>query len=301
MKSLRSRLPSPNALIAFEATARHLSFTIAAKELNVTRAAASSQVKQLENRLGVKLFDRIHRSLRLTPAGEVLARRISQSLEDIASTAEAIAAPESEGQLTVTSSPSVMAYWLLPRINEFLDSHPDVQFRYLVTEEYVNLIAAGVDVGIRYGDGDWESTTSTKLAEVEHFPICSPKYIGDRYLQSDPHALLNEHLLHLVAPYETQMRWSTWFHSQGIETEPLVRGSFYDNHHSLVQAVLQGQGIALLGLPLLSSQLASGELVRPIECPSTFHRDMWLVEPMGAKRTQISEAFCRWIFDHMAA
>ena len=177
MQSLRSKLPPPNALVAFEAAARHLSFTSAAGELNVTRVAVSNQVKQLEEFLGVELFVRLHRTLRLTTAGDILGRRLSTSLGEIAATVEAISQDQGNLRLTITTSTGFVTYWLLPRISDFRSRHPDVDLRFLVSDSYINLESEGVDVAIRYGSGSWRGLRVERLLTEVVFVVCSPRLL----------------------------------------------------------------------------------------------------------------------------
>lgn len=299
MQKLRSRLPPPNALVAFEAVARHLSFTKAARELNVTRVAASSHVKNLENHIGVQLFHRLHRALRLTPAGESLAQSVSDSLESIIKTVESIQVPVTENRLTIAASPSMATNWLMPRIAEFRQQHPSVDIRFLISEEYVDLVAEDIDIGIRYGDGNWRGTDTQRLTQVELWPLCSPAYFGDRDPFEEAAELASEQLLHLTGSYEAEMRWANWFRHQGVDVARTLPGLSFDNHHSLVQAALQGQGIALLGWPAVSLQMEQANLVRPIGIQPTRHKFMWLVWPAGKTRSAITRAFCDWVTSKM--
>ncbi len=301
MQSLRSKLPPPNALVAFEAAARHLSFTSAAGELNVTRVAVSNQVKQLEEFLGVELFVRLHRTLRLTTAGDILGRRLSTSLGEIAATVEAISEDEGNLRLTITTSTGFVTYWLLPRISDFRSRHPDVDLRFLVSDSYVNLESEGVDVAIRYGSGGWSGVEAEPLVEEEIFPVCSPRFLAEHGPFDRPADLLSERLLHLDGPYDPETRWATWFAARGIEQPPALGGLFLNTYTSLVQAALDGQGIALLGPPLLAKSLSDGALVRPIEVAPTPRRTFWLVEPRNRKRSAALQAFCGWIREAMAA
>lgn len=300
MQKLRFKLPPPNSLVTFEAAARHLSFTKAAKELNVTRVAASAQVKALENHIGVLLFERMHRAIRLTPAGEVLAQSVSISLNDIAETIESIQTPELGNRLTVAASPSIMTHWLMPRIGEFRDKHPDVDIRFLVSDSYINLAAEGVDVAIRYGDGRWIGTKAMKLARVQHFPVCSPNYLGTRGKLRAPEDLVGEQLLHLGGGYEQQMHWKSWFQAQDVPPPAKLHGLSFDSHHSLVQAAIEGQGVALLGPPLISRHILQGHLIRAIDVPSLLHQYCWLATPEKGPLSSIAQAFCDWIQAAMA-
>lgn len=295
MQSLRSKLPPPNALVAFEAAARHLSFTSAAGELGVTRVAVSNQVKQLEDFLGIELFLRLHRTLRLTPAGEILGRRLSGSLGEIADTVEAIRDDGRKHRLTITTSTGFVTYWLLPRMGDFRRRHPDVDVRLLVSDEYLNLRSEGIDIAVRYGSGGWPGVEVERLVDEEIFPVCSPGFLAERGPFDRPEDLLVERLLHLDGPYDPETRWATWFAARGIDPVPSLGGLFLNTYASLVQAALDGQGIALLGPPLLAKALADGALVRPIDVVPTPRRTFWLASPERTPRSPAALAFCTWI------
>ena len=295
MRKLRSRLPSPNALVAFEAVARHLSFTKAAQELNVSRGAASSHVKNLEAHVGVLLFERLHRALKLTPAGEALAQTVSGSLEAILKTVGEIQVQQADNRLTVAASPSMATNWLMPRIAEFRAQSTDADIRFYISEDYVDLAQDGIDVGIRYGDGNWAGAETQRLTQVELSPVCSPAYFEGREPLADPSDLVGEHLLHLTGPYEPEMRWSNWFALHGVDVPASLPGLYFDNHQSLVQAALQGQGVALLGWPAVSIQLDGKSLIRPIDIEPTAHKFIWLVWPASRPRTALAQAFCDWV------
>lgn len=301
MQALRSKLPPPNALIAFEAAARHLSFTSAAGELNVTRVAVSNQVKQLEEFLGVELFARLHRSLRLTPAGEILGRRVSSSLGEIADTVDAIREDSRKQRLTITTSTGFVTYWLLPRMSDFRSRHPDIDVRLLVSDSYLNLRSEGVDIAVRYGSGGWPGVEAERLVDEEIFPVCSPGFLAEHGPYCAPEELLGERLLHLDGPYDPETRWATWFATQGLEPVPSLGGLFLNTYTSLVQAALDGQGIALLGPPLLAKALAQGTLVRPIAVAPTPRRTFWLATPDRSAPTRAAEAFRAWIREAIAA
>ena len=177
MQSLRSRLPPLNALVAFEASARHLSFTRAGQELGVSREAVSRQIRNLEDHLGVALFRRRHRALDLTPAGEELEAVVRQSLDKIAHTASALQRRRRPSRLTVTATIAIATFWLTPRLPRFRAAHPGAELRVVVSDAPVDMAAEGIDVGLRYGDGKWRGLKTRHLFDVESFPVCAPGYL----------------------------------------------------------------------------------------------------------------------------
>ncbi|MEE8394177.1 MAG: LysR family transcriptional regulator, partial [Rhodospirillales bacterium] len=168
------RLPPLNALRVFEAAARHLSFTRAAGELNVTQAAVSHQIKSLEERLGLSLFRRINRGLLLTDEGQTMLVPVSEALDLIAGALERLQSVESTGILTVSVLPSFAAKWLVPRLGRFTAANPDIDIRLSTTLELVDFVRDGVDIAVRYGRGEWPDLKTVKLMAEDIFPVCSP-------------------------------------------------------------------------------------------------------------------------------
>jgi LysR family transcriptional regulator, glycine cleavage system transcriptional activator len=295
MQRLRFKIPTPNSLVTFEAAARHLSFTTSAAELNVTRVAVSQQIKALETFLGVRLFERLHRALRLTHAGERYYETVSISLERILAVTEEIRQTESEKSITVTTTTGFSTYWLLPRIGEFRKRYPDIDLRFLISDKYLDLHSEGVNVAIRYGEGNWDNLEATFLLQEEIFPTCSARYFAGRKPLKEPLDLLNETLLHLEGRYDSQTRWLPWFREHGLEMEVLAPGISVNTYTNLVQATLDGQGISLIGPPLTQRYLDDGTLVRPIEVPSLKRRAFYLALPKGQPVSASAQSFCNWI------
>ncbi len=300
MQGMRSRIPSPNWLVTFEAAARCLSFTKAATELNVTRVAVSQQIKSLEGFLGTLLFHRLHRSLRLTRAGERYYQTVAPSFHSILKATQELQKAERNCNITVTTSTGFSTYWLLPRIGEFRRRHPEADLRFLVADTYLDLSIEDIDVAIRYGSGDWPNVTSKFLLQEQIFPVCSKIYFENCATLQMAHELLGERLLHLEGRYDSQTRWLTWFREQGIEIEEAPPGIRVNNYTDLVQATLEGQGISLIGPPVIQKYLDDGVLVRPLKIAPTARRAFYLVLPKDREPTPSTIEFCEWIHE-MAA
>ena len=171
------RLPPLNALRAFEAAARHLSFTRAASELNVTQAAISHQIKTLEEHLGLPLFRRLNRALMLTDEGQSLFPAVRDALDGLAEAIARLRAGETGGTLTVSTLPSFAVKWLVPRMSHFQDRHPDIDLRISAKEYLVDFTRDGIDVAIRFGRGDWPGVRAEWMADEELTPVCSPSLL----------------------------------------------------------------------------------------------------------------------------
>ncbi len=290
---MRSRLPSPNNLVAFEAATRHLSFTKAARELNVTRVAVSQQIKALESFVGCSLFHRLHRALALTADGERLRDVVSTSLENIAGVVGSIRDGDTENRVTVTASTGFTTFWLLPRIGDFRSRHPKVDLRFLVSDSYLDLRAEGADVAIRYGDGDWPGFDLTCLTKEKILPVCSPSYLAGRKF-SRIEDLRGETLLFLEGDYDPQTRWSVWFREHGVDMGD-VNGIHLNAYTNLVQAALDGQGIALIGPPLMQRYFVDGSLVGLLDVPPVERRHFYLALPQDPQPNAATRVFSDWV------
>jgi LysR family glycine cleavage system transcriptional activator len=295
MVSLRAKLPPVNSLVIFEAAARHLNFTRAAEELHVTQAAVSRQIHVLEGHLEVALFHRRHRSLELTPYGERLHKAVTMGLEHIASATADIRRVPKDGEVTVSTSVTFASYWLMSRIAKFRASHPDVELRLVASAPVANLAAAGVDLAVRYGQGRWSGVEAIHLLDNEIFPVCAPGYLAGRPRLRQPAELLEETLLHLVEFDHNWMDWEAWLRALGVERKPARRGLVFDNFLVLIQAALDGQGIALGGGRLADDFLARGVLVRPIAATLRSELAFYLVIPTELPLSQPAALFRDWI------
>lgn len=297
MHGLRFQLPPPNSLVSFEAAARHLSFTAAAAELNVTRVAVSRQIKALEDVLGVPLFRRLHKKLSLTTEGTLYYEVVATALRQIAATTSELQQRKTLNRVTVTTTVGFSSYWLVPRIGAFRKLFPEIDVRVLVSDNIIDLAREGVDVAIRYGLGPWPNMRSQFLLQESIAPTCSAKYFSGRRKLRHPADLLNETLLHLEGPYDEQVKWRWWFRSHGVDVPENRVGLAFNSYVHLVQALLDGQGIALVGPPLLTPYYENGTLVRPIDLSPTTRKAFHLVVPDEIPSTSAVDAFRKWIVD----
>ncbi len=295
MTSLRSKLPSVNSLVVFEAAARHLNFTRAAGELGVTQAAVSRQIHALEADLGVALFRRLPRALQLTREGQRLYRSVAMGLEHIANTAAGIRRVRNESEVTVSTSVTFASYWLMPRVAKFRAAHPDIELRLVASAPVSDLVVAGIDLAVRYGAGRWPGMEAIHLLDNEIFPVCAPSYLAGRPPLETPADLLGETLLHLVEYDRNWVTWDAWLRACGVAGAPVKRGLEFDNYLVLIQAALDGQGIALGGGRLADDFLARGALVRPIEATLGSERAFYLVIPSELPVSRPAALFRDWI------
>jgi LysR family glycine cleavage system transcriptional activator len=290
-------LPPLAALPAFDAAARHLSFTKAAAELNVTHGAISRAIRNLEERLGTRLFERGTRSVRLTPAGAAFAGEVGAALDRIGAATIVATAPRSAGVLNVSTSDGFAGRWLVPRLHRFHRDHRDIDVRLSTSGLFADFIRDGIDIAIRYGAGGYEGVVSEVLAEEEVSPVCSPDLLqGEHPLQS-PGDLRHHRLIH----DNFRIDWATWLEHAGVDGINPNSGVRFDSAAYAVEAAVQGEGVLLGRSALVSADLAAGRLVRPFDLALKSRWKYYVVYPDGALRHRKVKAFRDWLFSEMAS
>lgn len=255
-----------NALRAFEASARHQSFSAAAAELHVTPAAVGQLVRTLEDWLGTPLFLRnASGKARLigTEAAEQALPDIRAGFDRLALGLERLKEGSAGGVLTVTVSPAFASKWLLPRIDRFQSAWPDTDVRLDTSLKAVDFVAQRIDIGVRYGMGSWPSLTAVKLMEEEVYPVCSPKLLREHQL-GKPEDLALETLIHDLS-MDSQAAfpsWESWLRKAGVNAVASTRGMKINNSAAVLQAAAEGHGIALARSVMARDDLSSGRLVR---------------------------------------
>ena len=295
MAGLRSKLPPANSLVVFEAAARLLNFTRAARELGVTQAAVSRQMHLLEEHLGIALFQRTPRALKLTPAGQRLQKAVTIGLEHIAHTAVELRRVGPRADLTISSSVTFASYWLMSRIAKFRAQNRDIELKLVASSPVSDLASHGIDLAVRYGSGRWPGVEAIHLMDNQVFPVCAPDYLAARPHLRDPADLLGEVLLHLVEYDRNWVTWEAWLKSFGVEDKPRQRGLSFDNYLVLIQAALDGQGVALGGGRLAEDFISRGTLVRPIGATLGSDRGFYLLCPLDVPLSKPAKLFRDWI------
>jgi len=294
---MRRQLPPLNAVRAFEAAARHLSFTKAAEELFVTPAAVSQQVKSLEAHLGRPLFRRLNRAMALTDAGRLLLPGFGAGLDEIAQAVRALKAEAEHGPLDVNTSPAFASKWLIPRLDGFRHGAPEVEVRITASMELVDFDRDEVDVAIRFGVGDYAGLAAEWLMGEEVFPVCAPGLIDGEHPLETPEDLRFHLLLHDGTRQLGDLTpdWSMWLQAAGVDSVNPNYGMTLRPGSMVVEAALEGQGVALGRRSLVAGDLATGRLVRPFALSLPISFSHWLVyKPEALKRPKI-KAFRDWI------
>lgn len=284
-----ARNPMPlNALKAFEASARHLSFTRAAEELCVTQAAISHQIKGLEQRLGVSLFRRSNRGLKLTDEGVALAPTLFETFGAIDRLFDRFEAGGGQEVLTVSAVGTFVVGALLERLPAFRAAHPQIDLRLLTNNNKVDLVAEGLDCAIRFGDGAWHGVEAEPICTAALSPLCTPALARSLHEPSD---LLRLPLLRSYRPQD----WPAWFKAAGIDA-PGIRGPLFDSSLIMVQAAIRGEGVALAPHALFRREVDAGQIVRPFPIEVQVDR-YWLTSIKSRPLSPATQIFRTWLLD----
>ena len=263
MGDLRRSLPPLTALATFEAAARLSSFTRAGDDLGISQAAVSRQIKGLEGFLGVQVFHRLHRGVRLTPEGERLQAAVSMGLGHIAEVVGDLQR-QGGGAVTICSTIAFAAFWLMPRIDGFRAVHHDIDLKLVAVEHFADLARENIDLAIRFGDGNWPGLEVAPLFRDEVFSVCSPSYLAGRAAPNTAADLPAERLLHLDIRDSTWVSWESWLRQLGVLPSGRLQGPRFNNYTLVIQAALAGQGIALGWQHLIGPMLDAGTLVQAV-------------------------------------
>ncbi|BAM92676.1 putative transcriptional Regulator, LysR family [Bradyrhizobium oligotrophicum S58] len=289
-----ARLPSLNGLRAFEAAARHLSFTRAAAELNVTQTAISHQIKRLEDELGLRLFVRQNRSLALTPQARDYLPLVRAAFDDLRLATERLVRKDNAKVLTVSTIASLAAKWLLPRLTAFQEAHPGIDVRITTSTNLVDFRKDDVDAAIRYGRGHWPGVRAEWLMADELFPVCSPALLqGDRPLRR-PEDLAHHTLLQASGGYDDD--WRLWLTAAGLPVEMSRQGRLsFDLSLMTVQAAIDGLGVAIGRTAYVQDDVAKGRLVVPFKMALPSDAGFYLVTPEGRTDPPKLRSFRQWL------
>lgn len=290
------RLPALNALKAFEAAARHESFTRASEELCVTPGAVSHQVKALEAELGVKLFNRKPQRLLITEAGSGYLVVIRDALDRIAEGTERLLLRQSAGVLTVSVSPNFASKWLVHRLGRFANAHPSVDLRISATLEHVDFAREDIDIAIRHSDGNEPGLDVTRLYTEELFPVCSPGLLLGKNAIQKPSDLAHHTLLHL----DNRQDWTKWLDLAGVTNADLSRGTVLNQASMVIDAAVDGQGVALARTGLAAHDIINGRLVRPFGLALPVPYAYWIVCPEATAQLPKIVTFREWIIAEAA-
>ena len=298
----RNSIPSLDLLQGFEAAARHLSFTKAGEELFLTQSAVSRQIKELEEQLGIELFHRRHRALVLTEAGQQFYAAAAQVLTTMRTATSRLRAQSGKKTLSVTTTNSFAALWLIPRLAGFTRTHTDVEVKITAETRVQDLERDGLDIAIRHGPASLAGPNAVRLFGERVFPVCSPKLLKKLPLR-EPSDLKNHCLLQYSDPEGRHpwLNWKTWLEVAGIaDLRPASTLSF-SGYDQIIPAAVAGHGVALGRSPLLKDLLAANELVAPFKSTADPARAYFaIVSKTAAGRPEVA-GFVEWLKEEATA
>jgi LysR family transcriptional regulator, glycine cleavage system transcriptional activator len=297
---MAARLPSLNGLRAFEAAARHMSFTLAAAELNVTQTAISHQIRRLEEELGIRLFIRQNRTLLLTPEAKEYLPGIRAAFNDLRLATDRLLRKDDGNVLTVSTLASLAAKWLLPRISDFQEKHSGIDVRITTSAALVDFRRDGVDAAIRYGRGQWPGLRADWLMADKMFPVCSPELLKGKKPLNKPEDLADHVLLHSSAGNDDD--WRLWLTAAGLPSDLSKQpGVTFDLVFMTVQAAIDGLGVAMGRTSYVQDDIAKGRLVVPFEIQLPVDAGFYLVSPEIRADSPKLSAFRNWLTDVVKA
>ena len=294
----RNALPALDLLVGFEAAARHLSFTKAGEELFLTQSAVSRQIKELEDQLGVELFQRRHRALALTDAGRQFYASAAQVLTTMRAATERLRVQAGKKALSVTTTHSFAAMWLIPRLAGFTGTHPGVDVRITAETRVQDLDRDGLDIAIRHGPAALAGTNAVRLFGEKVFPVCSPRLLNDR---SKPLREPRDLRFHTLLQYDDPdgrhpwLHWKSWLEIERIADLKPAGSMTFSGYEQIIPAAVASHGVALGRSPLLKDLLNSGELVAPFKSSADPARAYYAIAAKGsAGRPEVAD-FVGWL------
>ncbi len=288
---MATRLPPLNPLRAFEATVRRGSVSAAARELSVTHGAISHQIRALEEALGMALFERGGKRLKLTPQGALLLPAVTNAFGEIAAATALMRQPETSGEITIACVPALLSLWLMPRLNTFTDQFPGVRVSLIATNDPDHLRSLDTDVCLLYGDGNWPDCWTRLWSNLQLFPVASPTLLNSRPLRS-----VRDLADHTLFHGDDGREWNTWL--AAADAIDMVRGSqhFMSDARLSTEAALHGHGIALGDTITASHLIARGELVVPFDLTVPANHAFYVACRQSARHAPIVKVFIDWLF-----
>ncbi len=288
---MRRKIPSTAALVAFESAARHQSFTKAAEELALTQSAVCRQIAALEAFLGVELFRRTRRGVRLTEEGLSYGRRIAAQLDAVERDTLAVMGQQGSTSLELAVVPTFATQWLLPRLKDFQRLHPEVTVNLTNRTRPFLFADTEFEAALYFGDADWPGTAADFLMRENPVPVCSPELVA-------PHTSLDARAIAALPLLQQSTRpyaWRQWFGSLGLQIEGDLRGPRYELFSMLAQAAMHGMGVALIPPLLIQRELAEGRLIVPLEHAYLSDKAYYLIVPERKAESAALRAFRDWL------
>ncbi len=295
MYHFRKRLPPLGSLTAFEAAARHQSFTRAADELHLTQAAISRQIRLLEEDLGVALFTRANRRVRLTAEGRQMLHATAPALAQVANAAEQVRATGGGVRINVATDQSVAALWLAPRLGDFRRTYPDTAVRLIASDAVDDCLADANDIVILHGQGEWPGFENQLLFDEAVFPVCSPAFLDRHGPLAGPADLAGLPLIELEDDHWDWISWRVWLTEAGVDAPAEGPRLQINNYPLVLDAAARGEGVALGWKHLADGYIDDGALVRPIADAVATEAGYHVLLPMGRPVEPAVKAFADWL------
>jgi LysR family glycine cleavage system transcriptional activator len=305
------RLPPLNALRAFEAAARHLSFKIAARELHVTPGAVSHQVKLLEDHLGVQLFRRLTRALELTPEAQAMLPKVREGLDALHAAVERVRSRSEMVPLTVVAPPNFAARWLMPRLSRFTQAHPNIELHIAARQAMVDQVESSTLVPeqdaradsavamVRFGSGHYPGSHVDEVFSAVYVPVCSPALLKGEHPLKKPGDLRYHTLLHDDTVIEEGARpsWNDWLQSVGVTDIDATRGPHFSDAALAMDAAIEGMGVTLAIRSLVTAEIEGKRLAVPFDISAPTGYAYYLVTPESASENVAVSDFRKWLLD----
>lgn len=302
MEALRRLVPSINSLVVFEAAGRQASFSAAARELGITQAAVSYAIGRLETHLSTSLFVREHRRVRLTEAGQRFYADVSLGLSHIHKSAQALRFAASSAHVTLSASAAFAAYWMAPRLQKFREDLPGVDLRIQTSDRDLDLSGEGIPLGIRGGSPrDWPDYDCAAVAAESIYPVCGTSYAARFGAPESVGSLRGHRLIHLDEPYRPACTWREWLQSAGAADRHLQGGLRINDYVSVIQAAIEGQGIALGWGHLVERLVARGLLIQLTDHTLLTGHSFFVTWPRNVQLSRTAIQVRDWLADHIRA
>jgi LysR family glycine cleavage system transcriptional activator len=283
--------PPLETLRVFEVACRHGSYSEAARELHVTHSAVSQRIRQLEEDLGLTLFERQGNRMVPTSSGLRLQAGVKGAFLELGAALGSLQTRRTDAEITISLLPVMAARWLVPRLPRFKARFSHINLHVKTGQSLANFKSDGVDIAIRFGTGDWKGLRAIKLLDEEFFPVCSPG-LNDGRLPKDPASMLSQPLL-----IDRNLSWHAWFKSAGLKLDREIAGTSFTDANSLMEAAVTGQGIALGRLSVTRSDILAGKLVRLSEHSLRVSYCHYAVHPISSESNPDLVAFRDWLIE----
>jgi DNA-binding transcriptional LysR family regulator len=257
----------------------------------------SRHIRVLEEHLGVKLFDRLHRAVALTPPGKKLQAVVQQSLEDIAFVSRAIGSPAESHKITVAATIAISSFLLTPRLSRYRSKHPNDEIHVVISDQSHDLFAGDVDIALRYGDGNWPGFETIHLFDVQSFPVCTPEYLETAPKLEKPADLVNHTLVNLDGAPHASEDWWWWLDEHNVRVPESINLLGFNSYDNVIRLVMQGEGVALGFSGLIDDYVDDGRLIRPLKSVENQILAVYVVLPAATSPSPRVQHFIDWIVE----